>query len=128
MIIGMGTDIIDKKRIEKSYQQHGDKLVKKLLSKKEMAIFINKHDKVGYLAKRWAAKEALGKAIGTGIRAPVLFPNITVLNNALGKPYFELSETIHSILKQQQINQIHLSISDEKDLAMAWVICEHLTK
>lgn len=128
MIIGMGTDIIDKKRIEKSYQQHGDKLVKKLLSEKEMAIFINKCDKVGYLAKRWAAKEALGKAMGTGIRAPVLLPNITVLNNGLGKPYFELSETIHSILKQQQINQIHLSISDEKDLAMAWVICEHLTK
>lgn len=126
MIIGMGTDIIDKVRINKAYSQHGDKFINKLLSEAERVVLQTKKYPIDYLAKRWAAKEALGKAIGCGIRAPVLLPNISVLNDELGKPFFQVSPELDNFLQVANINKLHLSISDEKNFAIAWVICEHL--
>lgn len=126
MIVGIGTDIIGKDRIAKAYQAHGQHFARKLLSVAELEILATKAQPIDYLAKRWAAKEALGKAVGSGIRKPLLFTNISVLNDALGRPYFELADELAEFVSAKKIDTLHLSISDEKTLAIAWVICEHL--
>ena len=75
-------------------------------------------------AKRFAAKEAFAKAIGTGIRGDVSFHNIAVTHDALGRPLLQLSATLQGFLKQHHIYQSHISISDEKNLALAYVVLE----
>ena len=84
----IGTDIIDKRRIATLYQKHGQRLAEKILHPDELAQLPAQKDPVRYLALRWAAKEALGKAFGTGLRAPLVMPAICLSKNALGAPAF----------------------------------------
>lgn len=88
MILGIGTDIVAIHRMADLWQRHGERALGKILSPPEQADCLLSADPARLLAKRFAAKEALGKALGTGIRAPVLLPEITVAHNALGKPEF----------------------------------------
>ncbi len=124
MIYGIGTDLVDIERVKKILSKNRDGFVKRVLSEHEQALFANKADSAAYCAKRFAAKEAFAKALGTGIGQVAGFQDLTVRNNENGKPYFIPSEKLRLYLLEKGINQAHLSISDESQNAVAFVILE----
>ncbi|CAB5498091.1 Holo-[acyl-carrier protein] synthase [Bathymodiolus thermophilus thioautotrophic gill symbiont] len=124
MIYGIGTDIINIERVEHILNKNRDGFVKRVLSEHEQALFANKGDSAAYCAKRFAAKEAFAKALGTGIGKIVSFQDLTVRNNENGKPYFIPSEKLRLYLVGKNIKQAHLSLSDEKFNAVAFVVLE----
>ncbi len=126
MIIGIGSDIVDIRRVEKAAANHPQRFAQKLLSEQELTQWeqLPEHKSINYLVKRWAAKEAFGKACGTGIRAPVLFPNITLSRDEWGKPTIEACATLQQWLKQKNISSIHLTLSDEPPYCVAFVVLE----
>lgn len=124
MIYGIGTDIVEVERIEASLAQFGDSFAKRILAATEWPEYDASKLKARFLAKRFAAKEAFAKAIGTGIRGDVSFQNIAVTHDALGRPLLQLSPALQAFLKQLHIYQSHISISDEKNLALAYVVLE----
>ncbi len=124
MIFGIGTDIVEVSRIESSITQFGDDFAKRILAESEFASYQQSHIKPRFLAKRFAAKEAFSKALGTGLRAPATFQNIAVSHDDLGKPILVLAKELQAFLAGKNITQTHISISDEKNLAAAFVILE----
>ena len=124
MIYGIGTDLVDIERVKKILSKNRDGFVKRVLSEHEQALFANKADSAAYCAKRFAAKEAFAKALGTGIGKTVSFQDLTVRNNENGKPHFIPSEKLRLYLVEKGINQAHLSISDESQNAIAFVVIE----
>jgi len=128
MIYGIGTDLVDIERVKKILSKNRDSFIKRVLSEHEQALFANKADSAAYCAKRFAAKEAFAKALGTGIGRVVGFQDLTVRNNENGKPHFIPSEKLRLYLLEKGINQAHLSISDESQNAVAFVILETSNK
>ena len=124
MIYGVGTDIVNIERVKKILSKNRDGFIKRVLSEHEQALFTNKADSAAYFAKRFAAKEAFAKALGTGIGRVVSFQDLTVRNNENGKPHFIPSEKLRQYLIEKSIKQAHLSISDESQNAIAFVILE----
>jgi|TARA_B100001079_G_C16291107_1_gene461033 holo-[acyl-carrier protein] synthase len=124
MIYGIGTDIVDIDRISHILNKNRDGFIKRVLSEHERALFANKADNAAYCAKRFAAKEAFAKALGTGIGRVVSFQDLTVRSNENGKPYFIPSEKLRQYLVEKNIAQAHLSISDETKNAIAFVVLE----
>jgi len=124
MIYGVGTDIVDINRVKKILTKNRDGFVKRILSEHEQALFTNKAESAAYFAKRFAAKEAFAKALGTGIGGVVSFQDLTIRNNEDGKPYFIPSEKLRQYLVEKNIKQAHLSISDESLSAIAFVVLE----
>ena len=124
MIYGVGTDIINIDRVKKILSKNRDGFVKRVLSEYEQALFANKAHSAAYCAKRFAAKEAFAKALGTGIGKTVSFQDLTVRNNEDGKPHFIPSEKLRQYLVEKNIKQAHLSISDESQSAIAFVVLE----
>ena len=123
MIYGIGTDIVAVARMAALYRRHGERALEKLLAPNERDACRKSRLPERFLAKRFAAKEAFGKALGTGVRAPALLPEIAVVNDALGKPSFEFSPTLAEHLSGRGLTA-HLSMSDEQDHAVAFVILE----
>jgi holo-[acyl-carrier protein] synthase len=123
MIIGIGTDIVNIARIETIYTKYGNLFKEKILSSIELRnINILKNDKhAAFLAKRFAAKEALAKAFGIGIGSILQFKKINILNNEFGKPYVYFDYQDFDIL-DLNIYQIDISISDDYPIAVAFVI------
>ena len=128
MIYGIGTDLVNIDRVKKILSKNRDGFIKRVLSEHEQALFANKADSAAYCAKRFAAKEAFAKALGTGIGRLVGFQDLTVRNNENGKPHFIPSEKLRLYLLEKGINQAHLSISDESQNAVAFVILETSNK
>ena len=124
MIYAIGHDIVENKRISEVLNRYGSRALKRILTDAEIEIFNQRDDKVKFLAKRFAAKEAFAKACGTGLRAPVLLSNISVINDSLGRPYFVLAPELEKWIKDRGIKNFHLTISDEKSLSSAIVIFE----
>lgn len=124
MIYGIGTDITHLNRIEAAVNRHPKRFAEKLLSTIELQQFATAKNPNNFLAKRWAAKEAFAKACGTGIRTPVLFPNISITNDALGKPQIQTHGELTSWLEKRQITHAHVSLSDDIGITMAFVILE----
>ena len=124
MIFGIGTDIVEVTRIDASITQFGDEFAKCILAESEFLSYQASHIKARFLAKRFAAKEAFSKALGTGLRAPATFQNIAVSHDALGKPVLLLASELQAFLHAKNIQQTHISISDEKNLAVAFVVLE----
>lgn len=124
MIHGIGTDIVEVSRIEESLSRFGDAFAERILTEQEWSSFSQSNTKARFLAKRFAAKEAFAKALGTGLRTPATFQNIGVAHDDLGKPVFVLAPLLQKALDQKKITQLHLSISDEKALAVAFVVLE----
>ncbi|HTJ97274.1 MAG TPA: holo-ACP synthase [Rhodocyclaceae bacterium] len=122
-IYGIGTDIVTITRMAELYSRHGERALKKMLAAEEWPLCRQSADPARYLAKRFAAKEALAKALGTGIRAPVLLSSIAVINDALGKPTFRFSAQLAEYMQALELNA-HLSLSDERDTAVAFVVLE----
>ncbi len=123
MIAGIGTDIVAVARLGSFYQRHGQRALEKLLSPRECTEFVGVRDPARFLAKRFAAKEAFGKALGIGLVAPATLPSIGITHDALGRPLFEYATALAAHLAQRRLIA-HLSISDERDYAIAFVIME----
>ena len=124
MIYGIGTDIVSIKRIQEILNKNRDGFINRVLTEHERALFANKADSAAFCAKRFAAKEAFSKALGTGIGRVVSFQDLTVRKNENGKPYFVPSEKLRLYLQEKGIKQGHLSISDESLNALAFVVLE----
>jgi len=124
MIFGIGTDIIAVARIEAAMLRHGDAFAKRILSPSEYLELAAQTYPARFLAKRFAAKEAFAKATGQGLRHPVSLQRISVSHDALGKPIFVFDESLAEHLMSLGIVRHHLSLSDEKDTAVAFVILE----
>ena len=124
MIYGIGTDIVEVARIEASIQQFGDEFARRILAESEWQSYQQSAIKPRFLAKRFAAKEAFSKALGTGLRAPATFQNIAVSHDQLGKPILLLASDLKTLLLSKNILHTHISISDEKNLAAAFVVLE----
>ena len=129
MIYGIGTDIVEVARIEASIEQFGEEFAKRILAESEFTNYLDLefkdlHIKSRFLAKRFAAKEAFAKALGTGLRAPATFQNVAVSHDDLGKPILILAAELQALLQTKNITQTHISISDEKNLAAAFVVLE----
>ncbi len=123
MIYGIGTDIVAVARMADYWQRHGERGLEKMLAPAEREACRASADPGRFLAKRFAAKEALGKAFGTGVRAPVLLPEIAVEHDELGKPSLSYGPALAALLAERGLTA-HLSISDEQDYAVAFVILE----
>ena len=123
MIFGIGTDIVAIARMAEYWQRHGERGLEKILAPDEREGCRSSNDPARFLAKRFAAKEALGKAFGTGIRVPLLLPEITISHDELVKPFFTLAPALAAHFSDRQL-LAHLSISDEQEYAVAFVILE----
>ena len=124
-ILGIGVDIIENIRIHKSLKNVN--FVKRVFSSSEISLAKNITNKKSYYSKRFAAKEAFSKAIGTGFRDNLNFKDITISNDKLGKPTFVVTDKIKKIIiKQFKISSFDffLSISDEKKYSIAYVILQ----
>jgi len=127
-IFGIGTDIVNIKRIHNSLQKRGFNFKNKIFSKKEISYCENKKNSSAFYAKRFAAKEAFSKALGTGIKKGVTLKNIEILNSPSGQPFILLKGNLHSYLKKKIKSKkydIHLSLSDDKPWAQATVIISY---
>jgi holo-[acyl-carrier protein] synthase len=124
MIYGIGTDVVEVKRIREVLNKYGIALAKKILTSQELLTYKRTEGKENFLAKRFAAKEAFAKALGTGMRFPVNFKSIEVIHDSLGKPKIKTIPKLTSLVKSHNIKHCHLSISDEKNIAVAFVILE----
>jgi len=123
MIAGVGTDIVAVARLAGLWERHGERALEKVLAPAERAAFASASDPGRFLAKRFAAKEAFAKALGTGVVAPATLPNIAVVHDALGKPAFAFAPELAALLQSRSL-VAHLSISDEREYAVAFVVLE----
>jgi len=124
MIFGIGTDIVDFARIESLHLRYGERFAQRILSSIEMLEYLDHTQPARLLMKRFAAKEALAKAAGSGLRHPVSMTQITVAHDEQGKPVFEFGEDLQAHFLKLGVLRHHLSISDEREVAVAFVILE----
>tara|TARA_B100001540_G_scaffold306183_1_gene318019 strand:+ start:565 stop:966 length:402 start_codon:yes stop_codon:yes gene_type:complete len=125
MIINIGTDIIDIRRIKKTINKYGNKFKKRCFHKSEILKSENRLKTAESYSKRYAAKEACAKALGTGLARGVFWKDIEVINNEFGKPIILLhNKALNFLNKMDKDNNlnIELSLSDEKNYAIANVI------
>ena len=123
-IIGIGIDIVKNKRIGSLIKNK--KFIIRTFGKNEI-LNLKKKNLISYLSKRFAAKEALAKAIGTGFRNGLNFRDIQILNNKLGKPYYIISTKVKNLInKKMKVKDFNLflSISDEKEYSIAFAVIE----
>ncbi|SES80014.1 holo-ACP synthase [Thorsellia anophelis] len=123
-IIGLGTDIVEIKRIERIVSSLGDKLAKRILTQDEFLAYCKHKQPIKYLAKRFATKEAAAKALGLGFRDGLAFNQFGTQYDTSGKPILVLYGKAKEIADSLQIQSSHLSISDETHYAVAVVIFE----
>lgn len=122
-IIGIGTDIVSVTRIRVLWERFGPSFARRILTDQELISLEKTHDPIGFLAKRYAAKEAFVKALGTGFRARgISLTDIGVLNDELGKPYLVFSGNAALEVNRIGVRDTHVSLSDEKEFALAFII------
>lgn len=124
MIVGIGTDIVDVGRIEAMLERRGEALGRRLLSVAEFEAFKVHPAPARFLAKRFAAKEAALKALGTGLRNGMRWADISVVHDALGKPALHLEGAAQQRAGALAVSACHLSVSDEQHYALAFVVLE----
>jgi len=124
MIYGIGIDIIEIPRIEAALERFGERFARRILCESELRRFSAHKKPAAYLAKRFAAKEAFTKALGTGIHAPANWHGVWVTNLRSGKPVLEFTTALKALLDSRGIGSAHVSITDERGLASATVILE----
>ena len=123
MIYGIGTDIVAVARLGELHARHGERALEKLLAPQEIEDFRRAAHPARFLAKRFAAKEAFGKALGTGVRAPATLTAVAVAHDELGKPILTFSGPLADLMSQRKLSA-HLSLSDETDMVVAFVVLE----
>ena len=124
MIYGIGNDVVEIERIRNALGRFGERFARRILCEPELRRFQRHRLPANYLAKRFAAKEAFTKALGTGIHAPANWHGVWVVNLPSGKPTLEFSAPLAQLLQQRGIHRTHLTLSDERGVAFATVILE----
>jgi holo-[acyl-carrier protein] synthase len=128
MIYGIGTDIIQISRVEAALARHGDRFAEKILGSEEFEKYLSRRAKVEvrglrFLATRFAAKEAFSKAIGLGMRMPMTWRNMQVLNASSGRPIAVTSGVLKDFMENNSLTA-QVTLTDEADYAVAFVIVE----
>ena len=126
MISGIGVDLVDKARIDELLERYGEQFVRRVLNAGEREQYAQSTRKGWFIANRFAAKEAIAKALGTGLRYPVTLHSIGVFSTENGRPEFRFSHTLQAYLDSRKISCGHLSITHEKGLVCAVVVLESL--
>ncbi len=130
MIVGIGTDLIKNERIEAILISSKQRFLQRIFTPKEVTLLesLSGRRLVGYVAKRFAAKEAFSKALGTGIGKDLSFQDLEILSNSKNKPYFKFSVKLQNLMQSNygygKNLQAHLSLADEHEYAQAFVIIE----
>lgn len=127
MIVGVGTDIVEVERIAKLLERHQTAFAKRVLSEVELLELEKQTFPVRFLAKRWALKEAVSKALGTGFTQGVSFQDMTIAHTTAGKPILQLQNSTLKIADALGITHWSISVSDEKNNAVAFVVAEART-
>ncbi len=126
MIIGIGSDMIDIRRIEKTIERYGDRFLDRVFTETERVKSDRRMNRAASYAKRFAAKEACAKALGTGLNHGVFWGDMGVVNLPSGQPSMNLTggaaERLQSLLPENHVAQIHLTITDDYPLAQAFVL------
>lgn len=130
MILGIGSDLVDIRRIGEIHARYGDRFVQRLFTPAEQAMAASRVDPLPTYAKRFAAKEACAKALGTGIRG-IFFRDMGVVNTPSGQPVIELTggalKRLGALTPQGMTSRLHLSLTDEGHWAQAYVIIEAIS-
>jgi holo-[acyl-carrier protein] synthase len=124
VIYGVGTDVVEIARIENALARFGERFARRILSESEFNRFKHHRLPAAYLAKRFAAKEAFAKALGTGIHAPANWQGVWVKNLPSGQPVLQFSDSLTQFLSRRGVSKAHVSLSDERGVAFATVILE----
>jgi holo-[acyl-carrier protein] synthase len=124
MIFGIGTDIVRVSRMQKDIERFGERFAERILTDHELDEFRRSTRPAHYLARRFAAKEAAAKALGTGFADGLQLRHIGVIHDPAGKPILEFSGRALEMLAQHRISKSHVSLSDEEDHAVAFVTLE----
>lgn len=122
MIFGVGTDLVEIARVERTYARFGEHFVKRLLTDRELALFGGTRRPVRFLAMRFAAKEAIVKAMGTGFANGVWVRDVGFYPDPLGKPCVEMSPRALAVCRKLGAGEGFVSLSDEKGLALAFAV------
>ncbi|MGX1099050.1 holo-ACP synthase [Amorphus sp. MBR-141] len=132
MIIGIGSDLIDIRRIERTLGRFGDRFVERVFTEVEQARSDRRKNRAASYAKRFAAKEACSKALGSGIRMGVKWREMGVVNLRTGKPTLQLTgsaeERLHRLTPPGLVPVINLTITDEWPIAQAFVMISALSR
>ena len=126
MIVGIGNDLVQVSRVKAIIKRQGDRFAQRILTEEELETYNHHRYPEKFLAKRFAAKEAAAKAIGTGIADGVSFHDFQVDHDELGAPFLKVTGRAHELAILKSITSWHLSITDEKKYAVATVIAERL--
>jgi len=121
MIFGIGTDIVRVARMQKNIERYGERFAERILTPAELAEFRNENRQAHFLAKRFAAKEATAKAMGTGFRDGLMLHHIGVTHDAAGKPQLAFTDEAAEFIRAHGITSVHISLADEEDHAVAFV-------
>ncbi len=124
MIVGIGVDIAETARIERLMAEFGERFARRILTSYELLEFERRHHGASYLATRFAAKEAVAKALGTGIGKDFGFHSIQVENDEAGKPQLKFLGDAVELISKRNISNALISISDEKHYVVAMVVLE----
>lgn len=124
MIAGVGVDLLDINRVSTLYDRYDVRFVSHLLTDHEQVEFESTARKVHYLATRFSGKEAISKALGTGLRAPMTLHAVSILNDHVGKPYLVYSDDLSLLMEDRGIQRIHLSFSHENHMLLSHAIAE----
>lgn len=130
MIYGIGTDICDIRRLRSTLERRGLRFAEKVLGPAELAVFHARSNRlanrgISYLATRFSAKEAFSKAIGLGMRSPMVWRDCEILNAASGQPYLLLHGPLKHWFEEKNL-QAHVTVTDEIDYAASFVVVETL--
>ena len=121
MIFGIGTDIVRVARMQQSLDKHGERFARRILTEHELVGYQHANKPANFLAKRFAAKEATAKAMGTGFRDGLSLKHINVGHDAQGKPLLEFSGLAADFMAEKGIKEAHISLADEQEYAVAFV-------
>lgn len=128
MIIGIGSDLADIRRIENTLNRFGERFVKRVFTEIEQAKSDRRKERAASYAKRWAAKEACSKALGTGLRMGVAWAEMGVVNLPSGQPTMRLTggaaERLAALIPVGHVAEIHVTITDDHPYAQAFVVIE----
>ena len=123
MIMAIGADLVETARIEAVQKRH-PRFAERVLSESELACWDERGRHPAYLARRWAAKEAVLKALGSGLRGPLSFRQIEILNDGQGAPFIRLTGACAELARRRGIVRWHVSLTDERTHALAFVVAE----
>ena len=124
MIAGIGTDIVSIARIRRALERHDGRFARKVLGDAEMATLAARTDRTGYVAKRFAAKEAFFKAFGQPSGAANTWHQLAVGNDGLGRPVLHFGQKLAALMADLRITRWHVTLSDEQEYAVAFIVLE----